>query len=357
MTYHDKTLNNIMSDLIKRVDGDMSTGEGTLIDHSFRGAAAEFEQVYIELGVVEQNAFAVTADREHLILRAKEQGVTPYGATNAVWKAEFNRDIPIGSRFSAKEMTYLCTEQIGEWTYRLVCEQPGTDGNKKKNDLMPVGYIDGLEACELTELLIPARDEEGTEEFRTRYFKEVAAPQATAGNREEYKRAMHGIAGVGACKIYRATKEERRIHIWFLNNLYQVPGASLVADVQEIMDPLDRQGEGEGKAAIFHKVDIHACQEEAVTVEAEITIENGYTWETMLPVVEAKLDEYFLELSKGWETTEYITVRILKINAAIAGVKGIIDVQSTHLNGEDGNLILERNTIPVRGDIICRQES
>jgi len=355
MTYRDKTLNNIMSDLIERVDSDMSTGEGTLIDHSFRGAAAEFEQVYIELGVMEQNAFATTADREHLILRAKEQGIIPYGASNAVWKAEFNRDIPIGARFSAKELTYLCTEQMGEWTYRLVCEQPGTAGNKKRGDLMPIGYIDGLESCELTELLIPARNEEGTEEFRNRYFKEVAAQQAVAGNREEYKRAMHEIAGVGACKIYRATKEERKIHIWFLNNLYRAPGASLVADVQELMDPLDKQGEGEGKAAIFHKVDIHACQEEPITVEAEIVVENGYEWETMLPVAEAKLDEYFLELSKEWETTEYITVRILKINAAIAGVKGVIDVQGTRLNGENENLILDQNTIPIRGEIICRQ--
>ena len=75
----------------------------------------------------------------------------------------------------------------------------------------------------------------------------------------------------------------------------------------------------------------------------------------MLRFAVAKLDEYFLELSKEWETTEYITVRILKINAAIAGVKGVIDVQGTRLNGENENLILDQNTIPIRGEIICRQ--
>ena len=89
MIFPDKTLNNIMIDLKSTVNSDISTDEGTLIDHSFRGAAAEFEQAYIELGVIDQNSYAKTADREHLILRAAERGMEPYPATNAIWKARF----------------------------------------------------------------------------------------------------------------------------------------------------------------------------------------------------------------------------------------------------------------------------
>ena len=37
-----------MIDLKEATDPDTNTEEGTLIDHSFRGAAAEFEQAYIE---------------------------------------------------------------------------------------------------------------------------------------------------------------------------------------------------------------------------------------------------------------------------------------------------------------------
>ena len=47
MLFEDKTQNNIMIDLVETVDSDVNTEEGTLIDHSFRGAAAEFEQAYI----------------------------------------------------------------------------------------------------------------------------------------------------------------------------------------------------------------------------------------------------------------------------------------------------------------------
>ena len=73
MMFEDKTQNNILEDLKKAVNKDISMEEGTLIDHSFRGAAAEFEQAYIELELIDQNGNAETADREHLILRAKER--------------------------------------------------------------------------------------------------------------------------------------------------------------------------------------------------------------------------------------------------------------------------------------------
>lgn len=37
MAYEDKTLNNIIIDLKNAVESDVSTEEGTLVDHAFRG--------------------------------------------------------------------------------------------------------------------------------------------------------------------------------------------------------------------------------------------------------------------------------------------------------------------------------
>ena len=58
---------------------------------------------------------------------------------------------------------------------------------------------------------------------------------------------------------------------------------------------------------------------------------------------------------RAWENEQNITVRILKVNAAIASVEGIIDVQNTALNGREENLLLDPNAIPVRGVILCKQ--
>ena len=203
-------------------------------------------------------------------------------------------------------------------------------------------------------MLTPARDEEDTETFRERYLSVVGEAQAFGGNRAQYKQAMHEIAGVGACKIYRVTKENRRISIYFLDSLYQVPNETLVSEAQEIMDPMEKQGEGEGKADIFHIVDVYPCGSEVVEIRANVTLDSGYEWEAILPEVEKRIDGYFLELAKGWEENEYLTIRILKVNATIADVEGVIDVQATKLNGKEENLILDSNTIPVRGTIICR---
>lgn len=357
MLFDDKTQNNIMIDLIESVDSDISKEEGTLIDHSFRGAAAEFERAYIGLGLIDKNGFAQTADREHLIMRAKERGIEPFQASKAVWKAKFSAEIPLRTRFSSKELTYICTEKIEDKTYKLMCEQAGTIGNSKKGEIAPIEYIENFESGELTELLSPARDEEETEVFRARYLSIVAAAQAFGGNRTQYKQIMYEIAGVGACKIYRVTEKDRKIKIYFLDSDYQVPKTELVSEIQEKLDPLGKQGEGEGEAAMFHIVDVCPCASEIVNVEAEITIDTGYTWENLLPGIQEKIESYCLELAQAWESESYLTVRILKINAAIASVEGVVDVQSTTLNGKQENLLLDPNTIPVRGTIICKNPS
>lgn len=354
MLFEDKTQSNILDDLKDAANPDTSTEEGTLLDHSLRGAAAELEKAYIELGLIDQNGYAETADREHLILRAKERGIEPFPASNAVWKAEINIDVEVGDRFSAGELTYVCTERMGPGKYRLMCEQAGTAGNAKQEDLEPIEYLEGFDSGELTELLSPARDDEETEAFRARYASIVSTEQAFGGNRAQYKAMMHEIEGVGACRIYRVTQGERRIKIYFLDSSYKTPGEELVSDVQETVDPIGRQGEGEGRAEMFHVVDICPCISETVRIEAEITSDSSYAWDVLLPNIQERIDSYFLELAKAWENEGGITVRILKVNAAIASVEGIVDVQGTALNGEEKNLILDPNAVPVRGVILCR---
>ena len=75
--------------------------------------------------------------------------------------------------------------------------------------------------------------------------------------------------------------------------------------------------------------------------------------EELLPKIHKKIDAYLLELAKNWED-EACIVRSLKINQAIAGVDGIVDVQNTLLNGKAENFLPDKNAIPVRGGEVCR---
>ncbi len=355
MLFEDKTLENIMVDLLAEIDCSISTEEGTLVNHALRGAAAEFERAYMELSVADLNGYAATADREHLILRAKERGILPFPATHAVFKAVCTADIPENTRFSAGELTYICTGKTTDDMYLMMCEQAGSAGNAAYDSVYPIDFIEGFAGMELKELSVPARDEEETEAFRARYLSIVTSTQAFGGNRAQYMQEMLSIEGVGACKIYRSARGRRNIQIYFLNSEYKTPDSALVEKVQERIDPPDRQGEGEGAAPMFHIVDIYPCRQEAVNITATITMQAGYVLEDLLPVMKERLDGYFLELAKSWEDMEYLTVRILKINAAIADVQGVLDVQETALNGKTENLLLESNAVPVRGDVTCRK--
>lgn len=353
MLFDDKTLENIMSDLKDASGSSTDTREGSLTDHAFRGAAAEFEKAYLELGLIDQNGYAETADREHLMLRAKEKGITPLAATNAVWEADFNINIKKDARFSAGELTYICTGQTETGAYRLMCEQAGTKGNVKQERLLPVEYIEDFENGELVALLIPARDEESTEAFRTRYLSIVSSSLAFGGNRAQYKILMHSIEGVGACRLCRVKQNERRIKIYFLDSTYKTPSSTLVSDVQEIIDPVTKQGEGEGEAPIFHVVDVYPCASETVDIETWVTLDTGYKLENLLPAIQDKIDAYLLGLAKRWEEADCI-VRVLKINQAVADIEGVVDVQGTILNGKTENLVLGQYEVPVRGVITCR---
>lgn len=356
MLFEDKTQNNIIIDMKNEVTTDVSTDEGTILDLSLRAAAAEFERAYIQLALIEQNGYANTADREHLILRAKEKGIEPIPASNAVWKAVFNIEIAAGTRFSADEFTYICTGKNESGEYILMCEQAGTAGNVKKGELAPIEYIDGYEEGILTELLDPARDEEETEVFRSRYFAAIRKSHAFGGNRAQYKQILYETGKVGACKIYRAAGKGRRIEIYFLDASYNIPDNTLVSKIQELIDPSGQQGDGMGEAPIYHTVDVYPCEAVSIDIVSDIVLDTDYTWENIAIKIEEELEQYYTGLAKTWENENNVTVRMVKINTVMAGIEGVIDVQGTTINGKQENLLLHKNAIPVRG-AICRKGS
>lgn len=57
--------------------------------------------------------------------------------------------------------------------------------------MIPIDYIEGLETCYLTELLIPGEDEEATEDIRARYFDTFDTKPFGGNRRTIFRRQMH----------------------------------------------------------------------------------------------------------------------------------------------------------------------
>jgi len=348
--YENVTYEAILQRMLNRVPNTIDKREGSIIYDALAPAAAELAQMYIEADIILNESFADTASREYLIKRAAERGVVPFPASNAILKGEFNVDIPIGARFSLGNLHYEAIEKISGHTYKLKCETAGTEGNRHFGTLIPVDYINGLSHAELTELLIPGEDEEDTEELRKRYFATLDS-QAFGGNITDYKEKVNEMQGVGGVKVYPTWNGGGTVKIVVIDSQYRAPSQELISSLQEKIDPVGNQGSGLGIAPIGHVVTVEGVKPQIVNITTNIVYQPGWTWEDVKGYAEAEIDKYFTELSKSWADSDNLIVRISQIETRLLNVTGILDISGTKINDEEQNLLLDRDCIPVRGDM------
>ena len=321
---YNKDFDTVLEDMKNRISADISKGEGTLTSFALSPAAAEIEELYNNLEVIKT-------------------------ATAAVWLARFNEDFEIGERFECGDLTFIATKKVSALNYYLQCEQLGSEGNTNPEDeLLPIEFISETIEGELVELIEEAKDDEDTEVFRERYLAEKRTENVMSGNRASYKTKITGITGVAAVKLVRVTK---RIDAYIMSSKWGVPSSEVVNLVQETMDPVGSQGDGNGEAPFWHVVDIHPVSGVTININAKVTTQSGVTFNDVKAAMEQEIDNYFTELNKTWENEQYLIVRALRVAEAMASVPGVVDVQDLKLNGIADNATLGSYEIPVRGEV------
>lgn len=393
---YDVTYNEILERMLSRVSDKFDKREGSVIFDTHSPTALELEILYVELNTLIAEAYGDSASREFLIRRCKERGITPYEATYAVLKGEFTpASIDVtGKRFNIGSMNFIVTEKIADGEYQVKCETPGIVGNQQMGTMIPIDYIEGLETAELTEILIPGEDEEETEDLRTRYFDSFDE-KAFGGNVRDYLEKTNAIPGVGSTKVTRAWNGDIRptdmipneiVKEWYngiintlnptvktwleivysaaaakkltvggtvlltiLNSEYGVPTDELIQTVQTAIDPEQNAGEGYGIAPIGHIVTVEKAKAVNIAVKTNITFDVGYGWNNLQSSINEAIQGYLLELRKTWADNPYLVVRISQIETRILGIKGIVDIGNTKINGASDNLTLGKFEVPVFG--------
>ena len=342
----------LLQRMLARVSNNLDKREGSVIYDAIAPAAVELQNVYIELDVILKETFADTSSRDYLIKRAKERGLSPEEATYAVLKGEFNIDIPIGSRFSLDDLNYIATEKISAGIYKLQCETVGIKGNSNFGTLVPIDYIKGLSSAELTELLIPGEDEEGTETFRERYLASFN-PEAFGGNEADYKEKVNKIQGVGGVKVYPIWNGGGTVKLVIINSEYKKPTTELLDLVQTTVDPVQNQGKGLGTAPVGHVVTVVGSGEEIINIKLNnVSYQNGGSWDSVKLRALEIIDTYISELNMNWENNDHIIVRISQIESRLLEIPEILDLSDTLINNVAGNFSLGPNDIAIRGDVI-----
>lgn len=348
--FEEYTFETILSEMLSRVPNTVDKRQGSIIYDALAPAAAELQNMYINLDFILQQTFADTASREYLIKRAAERGIKPFPATKTLSKAILSPSslkIASGIRFSCDSATFVVVDKISDGCYELECEQPGS--NFQVGQIIPIDYIDGFFYGEITEILIPGEDVEDTETFRKRYFDSLNK-QSFGGNMNDYLQKTNSIQGVGATKIYPVWNGGGTVKLVIIDSQFQSPSQELIAYVQNTIDPAT-QGTGLGIAPIGHVVTVTGASEQKLDIDTKFTLIDGYTWDDVKDTVRNAIVNYFCELNRQWADNKRIIVRISQIETRILNITSVIDISHTKINGSETNFEANEDSIVILGDV------
>ena len=403
--FESKTYEALLASAMARVTAAVDKREGSMVMNGVAPSMAELAQLYIAADFVFQATYLLTAPREYLIKRASDRNMAPYPASAAVFRAVFNIEVPVGTRFSCEDLNFIVTGRLTDDTdtdtrlsHEVTCETVGAVANSYAGTLIPVEYVSGLTLAELVELVVPGDEEEETETFRQRVLDSFQS-QAFGGNQADYIEKVRAIASVGAVKvhavwngdispselipgdevtawyeaavgsleapvaawltaIYTAAQSRKltvggavRLVIMASNNA--VPSDTFLDEIQTAVDPVQNAGEGLGLAPIGHVVNVVGVEPETVDITLNLTYAAGWDWAAVQSYVVAVIDEYFAELAESWATADFLTVRISQIESRILSACSamVTDIGGTQINGVEANLVLGADSIPVRGAV------
>ena len=399
-TILDRMMSNVSDSLDKR--------EGSVIYDALAPAALELANYYAALDMVMREVFADTASYHFLIKRAAERCIYPKEETPAICRMEVmpaDTKITIGDRFNLNDLNYTVTAAMDDkpGSYQITCETAGVAGNQQLGLLLPIeteNELNQMERAELTEVLVPGEDEEDVETFRERYFASFHN-QAYGGNKADYIEKVNDMPGVGGCKVFRAwhggykpsgmipsdvvarwfeslTEEDfgpvvygwlqavynaaaeklltvgGTVKVYIISSEFKAPTETLIKNVQDTLDPTVSAGEGDGAAPIGHVVNVIGVKEFPINIGLSIEYQEGYSFAALREPIENAIDEYLAKLRQSWAKGASLIVRISQIEYRLLEIDGIFDLRDTTLNGQEKNIIIDFESIPVRGEIIAR---
>lgn len=351
--FDDRLFDVIMGEMMKEFGPEVRTDESSLAYNACARIAQKLEEVYGDMAIIEENMLPDTMELDYLVRYGSERGITYHDATAPVVKAVFRQEIEIGTAFICGDYTYNVTSLIDGFAYRLQCETAGTDANTTVGELTPVDYVENYLGGEITEVLVLGTDDEDVEEYRKRVIDSFGSV-AFGGNRADYRLFTDTLTGVGGCKPKRRASDSAWIDIYLINSEYGVPSAGLVNDVQSALDPEQNHGEGEGMAPICHNVQVIPVSGATCDISATITLDDGYTIESVSAGITAAISDYLLSLRKSWENADLnsLVVRIAQIEARMLTVEGVLDAQGVTLNTSSDNLTLAYDKVPLLGEVV-----
>ena len=356
--------------MLDNVSNDIDKREGSIIYDALAPAAMVSAQQSLSLANILRETYIKTAQGEFLDYRAVEHGTNRYTATNAEVKARFNDDdgkpvnVEVGDRFASiaeSPIFYIVIKSNGDGTAEMQAEEAGTSANSYLGQVLPVTPNDSLSWAEITEVTIPARDEENDEHLRARLLNSNSWV-AYGGNVADYLDMTSKIHDVGATQVYPTWDGAGTVKLVILNNDLMPASQTLIKKVKEEIDPEESTTQGYGLAPIDHRVTVVAPEAFEVNITMNVTIAENANIDTIRTNIKASLEELFKSLRRDWSTIDSVngrgyklTVYRSKILSRVMTLENVTNATMPQLNGKDEDLqLVFSNTtsqLPVLGEV------
>ncbi len=356
--------------MLDNVSNDIDKREGSIIYDALAPAAMVSAQQSLSLANILRETYIKTAQGEFLDYRAVEHGTNRYTATNAEVKARFNDDdgnpvnVEVGDRFASiaeSPIFYTVVKANNDGTAEMQAEEAGTSANSYLGQVLPVTPNDNLAWSEITEVTIPARDEETDDHLRARLLNSNSWV-AYGGNVADYLDMTSKIHDVGATQVYPTWDGAGTVKLVILNNDLMPASQTLIKKVKEEIDPEESTTQGYGLAPIDHRVTVVAPEAFEVNITMNVTIAENANIDTIRTNIKASLEELFKSLRKDWSTIDSVngrgyklTVYRSKILSRVMTLEGVTNATMPQLNGKDEDLqLVFSNTtsqLPVLGEV------
>ena len=329
----------MLSNLPNRFD----KNTGTFTWEVYQGASIEYENMGILLENGLNQAFAGTADLEHLkIIAFEDRGITyrdsvPSSGVLKVIGVE-GSVIEIGDLFASELHQYQSLKRIvvganGEAYVPVECMISGAVGNTPPNTIInfPKSIL-GINSVTNEVEFNNGVDEEGRDSLLSRYYLQIRK-SATSGNINHYIQWATDVKGVGAVKIKPIWNGGGTVKVVILDQDKKPATPELITSTGEYI---------ETQRPIGADVTVATATELDMNITCNIQVLKDYTLVQAKEDIQKNLEAYFKEMA--FDSFEVYYARVGNIIFNSLGVNNI-DYASLTINGlKDDIILLDTNT-------------
>lgn len=341
--YENMTYEVILENMLENVKDDVDKREGSIIYDAISPVAYSLAKMYFELSNYSDLVFPDTAAGSYLDRAAISFNLTRKKASKAVKKGVFNKEVPLGSRFSTTgdiAMVYRVESEIGaeneNYAYALVCETAGYAGNSYTGMLIPIDYINGLTCADLNGVITEGTNEETDEEFRTRLMAKIQRP-STSGNAQDYYNWALECTGVGAARVFPLANGPGTVSILITDSIKTAADQALVKNVWNHIEEL---------RPIGANVTVASAIEKKIDISSRVKLEKDVDLRQVQQLYRQNVERYLSE-----QVFKITYLSLARIGNLLMEVSGVEDYDTLQIDGVMESMHIAENEIAVLNSV------